>query len=59
MFIPKEERSEKVDRFRIISLLSVESKNFFSVVAKRLTRYLLNNNYIDISVSNANANACH
>lgn len=31
------EHSENIDQFRIISLLSVESKIFFSIVAKRLT----------------------
>ncbi len=34
MCIPKEEKSENIDQFRVISLLSVESKIFFSIVAK-------------------------
>ncbi len=31
--IPKEEKSENIDQFRVISLLSVESKIFFSIMA--------------------------
>ncbi len=34
MCIPKEEKSENIDHFQVISLLSVESKIFFSIVAK-------------------------
>ena len=36
VYIPKEEKSENIDQFCVISLLSVESKIFFSIVAKRL-----------------------
>ncbi len=50
VFIPKEENSENIDQFWVISLLSVESKIFFSVVAKRLSNFLLGNRYIDTSV---------
>ena len=49
-FAPKEEKSENVQQFRTISLLSVEGKIFFSVVAKRLTSYLVENKYLDTSV---------
>ncbi len=50
VYIPKEEKSENIDQFRVISLLSVESKIFFSIVAKRLSNFLLSNKYIDTSV---------
>lgn len=49
VYIPKDEKSENIDQFRVISLLSVESKIFFSIVAKRLSN-LLSNKYIDTSV---------
>ena len=48
--MPKEEDSCSLDQFRAISLLSVEGKVFWSVVAKRLTTFLLKNNYIDAAV---------
>jgi len=48
--IPKEEKSENIDQFQVISLLSVESKIFFSIVTKRLSNFLLINKYIDTSV---------
>ncbi len=50
MCIPKKEKYENIDQFRVISLLSVDSKIFFSIVAKRLSNFLLNNKYIDTSV---------
>ena len=39
-----------MDQFREISLLSTEGKIFWSVVSKRLTKYLLDNKYVDTSV---------
>ncbi|XP_038154112.1 uncharacterized protein LOC119791846 [Cyprinodon tularosa] len=50
VWIPKEEGSTNIDQFRTIFLLSVEGKLFFSIVARRLTDYLLRNSYIDTSV---------
>nr|XP_014269084.2 uncharacterized protein LOC106676625 [Maylandia zebra] len=50
VWIPKEEDSKNINQFRSISLLSVEGKVFFSVVSRRLTEFLLRNNYIDPSV---------
>ncbi|GAA6088617.1 uncharacterized protein LOC109140547 [Tachysurus ichikawai] len=50
VWIPKEEDSKTISQFRIISLLSVEGKNFFSIVAKRLAEFFLENGYIDTSV---------
>ena len=49
-YVPKEENASTLDSFRQISLLSVEGKIFWSVVAKRLTSYFLNNKYVDPSV---------
>lgn len=50
VYIPKEQNSVNIVQFRPISLLNVEGKIFFSVMAKRLTAYLLVNGYIDTSV---------
>ena len=48
--IPKEENASDLSQFRTISLLSVEGKIFFSIVANRLTSYLLANSFIDTTV---------
>lgn len=48
--IPKEEDSQKIDQFRMISLLSVEGKIFFRVVARWLSDFLSRNNCIDTLV---------
>lgn len=50
VWIPKEESSSTTEQFRVISLLSVEGKIFFSILARRLTEFLLRNKYIDTSV---------
>lgn len=50
LVIPKEERSENIDQFQIISFLTVEIKIFFSTVVKRLFNFRLSNNYIDTAV---------
>ncbi|KAJ8364106.1 hypothetical protein SKAU_G00129370 [Synaphobranchus kaupii] len=47
VWIPKEENSTQIDQFRIISLLCVEAKVFFSAVSNRLCTYLSKNTYID------------
>ncbi|XP_078587744.1 uncharacterized protein LOC144868686 [Branchiostoma floridae x Branchiostoma japonicum] len=49
-FVPKEENSSTINQFRTISLLSVECKIFFSVLAKRMVTYVTENNYINTSV---------
>ena len=49
-FIPKEEAAKEIKQFRTISLLNVEDKIFLAVFARRLTAYLLRNNYMDIAV---------
>ncbi|CAG5130209.1 unnamed protein product, partial [Candidula unifasciata] len=50
VYIPKEQDSKSLSQFRPISLLNVEGKIFFSVMARRLTQYLMTNKYIDTSV---------
>lgn len=50
VYIPKEKDSKTIGQFRPISLLNVEGKIFFSVIAQRLTKYLLDNGYIDTTV---------
>ncbi|RXN28661.1 reverse transcriptase [Labeo rohita] len=49
-FVPKEENSSTIDQFRTISLLSVECKIFFSVLAKRMTSYMTENGYINTAI---------
>lgn len=49
-FIPKEENSREIEQFGTISLLNVEGKVFFAVLAKRLTAYMVENKYIDTAV---------
>ena len=50
VYIPKEQGSTNIGQFRPISLLNVEGKIFFSVMAARLTKYLTDNEYLDISI---------
>merc|ERR1712240_820684 len=50
VYIPKEQDSSSINQFRPISLLNVEGKIFFSVMASRLSTFLLENNYLDVSV---------
>jgi len=47
---PKEERSENISQFRTISLLSVEGKIFFSIVAKSMSAFVTENEYVNTSV---------
>ncbi|XP_078665283.1 uncharacterized protein LOC144907786 [Branchiostoma floridae x Branchiostoma belcheri] len=53
VFIPKEKESTNIKQFRNISLLNVEGKLFFSILAKRMIAYLLANSYIDTEVQKA------
>ncbi|GFO47902.1 reverse transcriptase [Plakobranchus ocellatus] len=48
-YIPKEQVSKGINHFRPISLLNVEGKIFFSIMASRLTKYLTENGYINTS----------
>ncbi|XP_077083545.1 uncharacterized protein LOC143736754 isoform X1 [Siphateles boraxobius] len=50
VWIPKEEDAKEISQFRIVSLLSVEGKIFFNIVARRLADFFLKNGYIDTSV---------
>ena len=50
IFTPKERNFKTVNQFRTISLLNVEGKIFFAILAKRLTSFLTGNSYIDTSV---------
>ncbi|GFN82174.1 reverse transcriptase [Plakobranchus ocellatus] len=50
VYIPKEQDSRGINQFRPISLLNVEGKIFFSVMASRLTKYLTENGFINTSV---------
>ncbi|GFO27689.1 reverse transcriptase [Plakobranchus ocellatus] len=50
VYIPKEQDSRGINQFRRISLLNVEGKIFFSVMASRLTKYLTENGYINTSI---------
>ncbi len=53
VLIPKEEESTTISQFRPISLLNVEGKIFFSIVAQRVTRYLEENRLVDTTVQKA------
>ena len=46
ILIPKEKDSSEIGQFRQISLLNVEGKIFFSVVAHRLAGYLQRNRHL-------------
>ncbi|GFO16642.1 reverse transcriptase [Plakobranchus ocellatus] len=50
VYIPKQQDLKGIIQFRPISLLIVEGKIFFSVMASRLTKYLTENGYINTSV---------
>ena len=49
-FVPKELNSVNLDQFREISLLSIEGKIFWAVIAHRITTYMLKNKYINTSI---------
>lgn len=53
VFIPKEQNSMTIRQFRSIALLSVKGKIFFSVMARRMTSFLMENGYIDTSCQKA------
>ena len=57
-FIPKEKNASKMGQFRTISLLNVEGKLFLAVLARRMTNYMLENKYIDISVRREACQEC-
>lgn len=47
MYIPKDPNWKAITQFSPISLLNVEGKIFFSVMANRVMRHLMVNKYID------------
>ena len=51
--IPKEKGSKDIDQFRPISLLNVEGKIFFGVIAQRMTSFLLKNSFVNTSIQKA------
>ena len=51
--MPKEKDSRKIDQFQPISLLNVEGKIFFGVIAKRMMRFVINNRYVNTSIQKA------
>ena len=53
VWIPKEENSIGVGSCRPISLVNVEGKIFFGVIARRMTSFFLQNKYINTSVKKA------
>ncbi|CAK6963971.1 hypothetical protein F2P79_011962 [Scomber scombrus] len=52
-YCPGEPNSSSISQLRSITLLNVEGKIFFSILAKRLTSYLTSNVYIDTSCQKA------
>ena len=53
IYVPKEEKSTVIGQFQQISLLNVEGTIFYSIVAKRITKFLLKNEYIDTAIQKA------
>jgi hypothetical protein len=53
VYIPKESQARELGQFRPISLLNIDGKVFMSVLARRLTAYVMNNRFIDISIQKA------
>ncbi|KAL7877528.1 hypothetical protein SRHO_G00041710 [Serrasalmus rhombeus] len=47
IFIPKEQNSTAISQFRSIALLNMEEKVLFTVLAKRIAHFLIDNSYID------------
>ena len=53
VYIPKEQNATKLGQFRPISLLNVDGKIFFGVVARRITDFVMANGFINCSVQKA------
>ena len=49
----KEKVSRKLDQFRPISLFNVEGKIFFGVIAKRMTKFMINKRYVHTTIQKA------
>lgn len=48
ILIPKGKNSSSISQFRQISLLNIEGKIFFSVLAQRLSTFLQRNNFVEL-----------
>ena len=53
IYLPKEKNSKNLEQFRPISLLNVEGKIFFGVIAKRMMKFVLNNKSVNTSIQKA------
>ena len=53
IYLPKEENSIGIPAFHPISLLNVDGKIFFGILARRLSKFLIGNGYIDMSIQKA------
>ena len=53
VYIPKEKNAKTLGQFRPISLLNVDGKIFFGVLARRLTEFVMANGLIDASIQKA------
>lgn len=53
VYIPKEVNATEIGQFRPISLLNVDGKIMFGIIAKRLTDFVMSNGYINTSIQKA------
>ena len=53
IYIPKEKNYKNLEQFRPISLLNVEGKIFFGVIAKGMMKFVLNNKFVNTSIQKA------
>ena len=53
IYLPKEENSIGISTFHPISLLNVGGKIFFGILARRFSKFLIGNGYIDMSIQKA------
>ena len=53
IYLPKEKKSQTLGQFRSISLLNIDGKIMFGILAKRIISFVRNNGYVDESVQKA------
>ena len=53
LYLPKEENSEELGQFRPISLLNIDGKIMFGIIAKRIIDFARANGYIDETIQKA------
>ena len=53
LYLPKEAEAKKIGEFRPISILNVDGKIFFGIVAWRLLEFVQKNGYVDEAVQKA------